>query len=291
MSALNYSSRCVLIIFCLVLAASSGAFAQTQASCTFNVFKLPSDLDQVYGVNDYKTVVGQALFPYPEPQKGFIRYSNGGVSYYIPPNAADARFTWRNNNGVNIGVYTTPNADYIAKGFMLSGSTFTSIVHPNAVWGTNLTGLNKYNSIVGWYLDSNENSHGFRRYSNGSFAALNYPGGTNTVPNGINDAGAIVGSYDGGGFIFHNGSWAILNYPEGTTQLKGISNAGVIVGVSSATEQGVSFLYANGTFKVIDVPNSFSTAVTGISPGGLIVGNVNLNGNQSGWRGFTATCH
>ncbi len=33
---------------------------------------------------------------------------------------------------------------------MLNGSTFTSIVHPTAVWGTTLTGLNKYNSIVGW---------------------------------------------------------------------------------------------------------------------------------------------
>ena len=64
---------------------------------------------------------------------------------------------------------------------------------------------------------------------------------------------------------------------------------GVIVGVNHSTQQGISFLYANGAFKVISIPNSFLTNVSGIPPGGLIVGMTNLNGNQSGWRGFTAT--
>lgn len=273
--------------------ALSPLFAQSQASCSFDIFQLPSDLDEVYGVNDFKSVVGKAEFSSTQtPQKGFIRYSGGGVSYYLVPNSFVTYLTGRNNNGTSVGVYTTKSADTIAKGFMLSGSTVTSIVHPNAVWGTTVTGINKYNSIVGWYADANENSHGFRRNTDGSFTDLNYPGSKNgTAANGINDAGAIVGGYNGNGFIFHNGSWATLNYPGGSTQLLGISNSGVIVGVSSATEQGVSFLYADGAFKVIEVPNSFATLVAGISPGGLIVGNVNLNGNQSGWRGFTATCH
>jgi uncharacterized membrane protein len=259
------------------------------------VFQLPSDLDVVYGVNDYGSVVGKALFPYPNPQKGFIRYSNGSVSYYLAPNAADTWFNWRNNGGTGIGTYTTANAISTAKGFMLSGSKFTSIVHPNAVWGTNLTGLNKYNSVVGWYLDANENPHGFKRFSDGSFRTLQFDSGaTDTIPNGINDYGTIVGWFNNThGFIFHNGAWALLDWPKPTsgTELRGISNGGVIVGVSHDTQQGTSFLYANGTFKVIKIPNSFLTNVSGIAPDGLIVGMTNLNGNQSGWRGFTATCH
>jgi hypothetical protein len=266
--------------------------AQKQASCTFNVFQLPDLQTTVFGTNDYKTVVGEADFT-SNSQKGFIRYSGGGVSYYSAPNSVATRFTGRNNAGINIGVYSSQSASTIAKGFMLSGSTFTSITHPNAVWGTTLTGINKYNSIVGWYLDTNENPHGFKRYSDGSFRTLQFNAGVvNTIPNGINDFGTVVGWYNSThGFIFHNNGWATLDYPNSSpTELKGISNSGVIVGINHSTQQGLSFLYANGTFKIINIPNSFLTNVSSISPQGLIAGTANMTGDQTGWRGFTATC-
>jgi hypothetical protein len=65
----------------------------------------------------------------------------------------------------------------------------------------------------------------------------------------------------------------------------------VIVGINHSTQQGVSFLYANGTFKIIKIPNSFLTNVSAISAMGLIAGTANMTGDQTGWRGFTATCH
>jgi hypothetical protein len=270
------------------------AFAQSQASCTFSIFQLNDLQTTVFGGNDYKTVVGEADFTSTPNEKGFLRYSGGSVSYYSAPNSAATRFTGRNDSGVSIGVYSSQNASNIAKGFILSGSTFTSIVHPNAVWGTTLTGINKYNSIVGWYLDANENPHGFKRYSNGSFRTLQFNSGTvDTIPNGINDYGTIVGWYNTQhGFIFHNNAWATLDYPNSSpTELKGISNSGVIVGINHSTQQGVSFLYANGTFKIIKIPNSFLTNVSSISAMGLIAGTANMTGDQTGWRGFTATCH
>jgi hypothetical protein len=294
MSRSSSSRLSRIVVLSFLVTSSAALLAQTQAYCSFNVFQLPSNVDQVYGANDFKTVVGKALFS-NAPEKGFIRYSSGGVTYYAAPNSAATYFTWRNNNGTSIGTYTTPDASTIAKGFMLSGSTFTPIVHPNAVWGTNLTGINKFNSIVGWYLDANENPHGFRRWSNGQWRILQFDSGaTNTIPNGINDSGTIVGIFNNmHGFIFNNEQWAELDWPKPTngTELRGISNNGLIVGISHDTEQGTSFLYANGKFKIIRVPNSFLTNVTGISTEGLISGMTNLNGNQSGWRGFTATCH
>jgi hypothetical protein len=280
------------IVVCLLNGVQ--AFAQSQASCTFSIFQLNDLQTTVFGVNDYKTVVGEADFTSTPSQKGFVRYSGGVVSYYSAPNSAATRFTGRNDSGVSIGVYSSQNASNIAKGFILSGSTFTSIVHPNAVWGTTLTGINKYNSIVGWYLDANEHPHGFKRYSNGSFRILQFNSGTvDTIPNGINDYGTIVGWYNSQhGFIFHNNAWAMLDYPNSSpTELKGISNSGVIVGINHSTQQGVSFLYANGTFKIIKIPNSFLTNVSSISPTGLIAGTANMTGDQTGWRGFTATCH
>ena len=54
--------------------------------------------------------------------------------------------------------------------------------------------------------------------------------------------------------------------------LTGISNANVIIGFSTSTEPSTAFLYANGVFKVISVPNSFYTIANGIAPGGLITG-------------------
>ena len=188
------ASQVFVIAIALCLIQTFPASAQTQASCTFSIFQLNDLQTTVFGINDFKTVVGEADFT-SKPEKGFIRYSGSGVS---------------------IGVYSSQSASTIAKGFMLSGSSFTSIVHPNAVWGTTLTGINKYNSIVGWYLDANENPHGFKRYSNGSFRILQFNSGTiDTIPNGINDYGTIVGWYNTQhGFIFHNNAWATLDYPN-----------------------------------------------------------------------------
>ena len=194
-----------------------------------------------------------------------------------------------------MGFYSTQGStSNIAKGFILQGSTFTSFVHPKAVWGTSIMGINKYNSTVGWYLDSAEKEHGFKRFSNGGLAALDYPGSQGTDPAGINDYGTVAGSFSNTsgehGFIFHSGSWAQVDYPgsNGQTQLVGISNASLVVGFSTLQEPYVSFLYANGVFKVISVPNSFSTNVTGVSANGVISGNVVYNSGASG--AFTATC-
>jgi hypothetical protein len=145
-------------------------------------------------------------------------------------------------------------------------------------------------------LDSRVNGsfHGFKRYSNGSFIDLDFPVADLSVPHGtspagINDSGVIVGSYSDDlsgpvvhGFIYHNGQWAKLDAPNSPviTVLRGISNAGVIVAFAGVN----SYLYANGTFKLINVPNSVFTEVDGIAPGGLVTG-------RTATKGFTATCH
>jgi probable HAF family extracellular repeat protein len=290
-----------LISACLTLPPL--AKAQAQASCTFKIFQLnPSDPNnpgtEPNGVNDFASVVGAAVNPPANTviQKAFVRFSGGGVNYFSPPDSISAQFYARNNNGVTVGDYA--DSSFHPHAFMLQGSTLTPIVDPKAApFSTDARGINKFNSIVGSYTDTNGKEHGFKRFSNGSFNDLNFPGGSQaTNPNAINDSGTIVGSYtaaDGSlnGFIFNNNSWATLNFPQTTgTELFGISNAGVIIGLDHSTESGRAFMYSNGQFKVISVPNSFSTEATGIAPGGLITGRVNVNGTDSGRRGFTATC-
>jgi hypothetical protein len=174
---------------------------------------------------------------------------------------------------------------------MLQGSTITPIIDPKADSSNgNITrpfSINGWNSVAGWYADPNTGLwHGFKRYSNGSFISLTYPGAVGTYANGINDSGVIVGTYYdtdyiGHGFIYHNGQWATLDFIYAFTGLIGITNSGVILGDGSGSCNSIgcglsgAFLYVNGTFKDLpEVPNSknpagstvSSTRYTGIWP-------------------------
>lgn len=266
------------------------------ADCTFQYFPLPSSVfTLVNGINDFGTIVGQANSA--TEARGFIRYSNGGVTYVKIPNSQGMGFNARNNNGVSVGGYTlkgdpgTPEdpRNPVQRAFVMRGSTFTTIRAPKATDGTSASGINKYDTIVGWYLDAQLNAHGFRFWRNGSFDELDFPNFINTEPVAINDNGFIVGNYNENGtligFIFHNGEWASLAYPDPDTTatfLLGISKTGVIVGAFERSDlSSGSFIYENGVFKRLD-------GVSGISQDGTIVG-ANSDSNGVG-RMFTAKC-
>ena len=161
---------------------------------------------------------------------------------------------------------------------------------PTACSVNGVTGINIWNSIVGSY-NTSSTVVGFKRWSNGGFIKLKFPGASSTFPNRINGKGTIVGSYfvgSGGqlpenGFIYQGSQWATLNYPNAPfTHLAGISNAGAVVGNAIETDGG--FLYTNGVFKKIHDPNGTPTSILGISPRqGLILGTSSLGG-------FIATC-
>jgi hypothetical protein len=310
LSYVRFSSSFALGVLILVTVVSS-AGAQTQASCQFTTFTTRFFISSSSGyrflvprgVNDYGTVVGEAQDDGDFSVRAFTRSSGGGISYYRH-NSMDTFFTDRTNAGVTIGVVGGQFALGSMNGtpFKLQGSTFTpstfklggKTYSKFTVWGTN-----RWGTIVGTYADSSGYAHGFKRYSDGSAVALDYPGSAETVASAINDNGTVVGSYTRylspnawwHGFIYNNGKWATLSYPSSTleTMLSGISNANLIVGTtvtgrSSVTVQG-SFLYQNGTFKKIVMPNSsVPTYAHGVSPGkGLITG-------FSGYTGFVAMC-
>src|SRR5262249_36983725 len=142
--------------------------------------------------------------------------------------------------------------------------------------------------------------HGFKRWSNGTTHTLDFPGAlsSSTEPNGINDLGTVVGSYFAGdrsvhGFIFHNGQWAKLDYPNASdTVLVGITNAGKIIGNADVNASTTLFLFENGRFKVITLPNSVPVSpnlrLMSISPKqGLILGVTDFG---SGKPAFIAQC-
>ena len=293
--------------FAVLLALATTVEAQTQASCVFKIFQLDTDTSNTSsslgGVNDFGTVVGSRFFLHGNIQ-GLIRYSSGGITYFNAPNGTNTNFTDRNDSGVSTGYYFNQNSGR-EEGFLLNGSRFTSISRSGSP--TFVYGINKWNTAVGAYaFGAYPSFHGFKRYNNGGFAAINYPGALGTSPAGINDSGTVVGSYflssqqdpfySQHGFIYHNGQWATLDYPDGTvwTELNGISNAGVIIGNTISNTGGIqtiqtAFIYEDGVFKTISVPNEPLTQVTGISARLGLISGVALDFSGA-TEGFTATC-
>ena len=295
-----YLRIAALAASCLLVPVSE---AQTQATCTFNYFQInPANNDEPethpMGINSYGSVVGQAIEDSNTfPPRGFTRFSNGSVSYVNPTGSISAELSDRNDSGAMVGDYST-HAPYRTS-FLLQGSTMTTISHPGAdaaLGGTLVRGINKYNNIVGYYFDSQETPHGFKRFTNGSFMTIAYPKATGTMPNSINASGWIAGSYNDvnhglHGFVYKNGAYATVDYPNTTaTELFGISDAGVVIGIDHSTELGRAFLYKNGKFEVISAPSAYYTHATGIAPNGLITGEVVYNGQLSTVKGFVATC-
>lgn len=286
----------------LVLLAALPGSAQSNASCSFHFLNIPFPNNESAipeGINAYSTIVGYVTLT--NPQEGFIRYSNGGVSTYRAPNSSSTTIMRRNSSGVNVGYYT-PTGSSKAKGFVKSGSGFQSVVVPGS-FPTYLNGINKYGTIVGDYIGADNHFHGFV-LKNGQFTSINPGNGAIDVTvSDINDNGAIVGTFSNGGvdshgFLLSGGTYHVITFPNevgfGGTTLTDISNSGEIVGdVWTGSDSHQGFLRkTSGAYEFISAPNARLTLADGINASNVIVGNgvtVSSTGNEKPVV-FTATC-
>lgn len=284
--------------------------AQSQAACTFKFFSTKTNITasngspvflQPVGIDDFSTIVGGGDRISGGPL-GLVRWANGGIVHVSGTKALVAR----NDQGTMLGdVRVNSTWQGVLVNGPTSSPTFTPLVL-NIPLDANAsvfpTGINKWGTVIGTYWNPDPtNSHGFKRWSNGTTHTLDFPGAapSSTRPMGINDLGTVVGSYQhthGGrnhGFILHNGDWATLDYPNsGDTVLVGITNAGEIIGRALNGGVWVPFLYENGTFKVISVPHTVPDYQTlkSISPKqGLILGRSAVVGSTA-TEGFIAKC-
>jgi len=274
--------------------------AQIKANCTFDFFipTTPITLHngspvflEPFGINDFGTVVGRTSNGTP---RGLIRWANGSVTHV-------KGISWlmaRNDHGISVGF----DSSLYFKPVLVNGTTITPLVLDVNNGGINtVKGINRWGTVIGRYNNPNlSGDHGFKRWMNGTTRTLDFPGALpgGTEPDGINDNGTVVGyyfarDYSVHGFIFHNGQWATLDYPNASdTVLVGITNAGKIIGNAFflGTASRESFLYQNGTFKVISIPNSDpgTRGLMSISPKqGLILGTAS---DVPGSPAFIARC-
>jgi probable HAF family extracellular repeat protein len=140
--------------------------------------------------------------------------------------------------------------------------------------------INSQGQVVGEYRA--DKARGFI-WRNGTFTTLNlnFPGDLPTVPFGINDRGAVVGTYLTAGNINHgflrssNGDFKTIDVPGAVvTVAEGINNAGTIVGVYVTPDKKLhGFVWNNGVFTMpVDVRDAQNTEINSINAQGEIVG-------------------
>ena len=113
----------------------------------------------------------------------------------------------------------------------------------------------------------------------GGFTLFDVPGYLQTVPNGINDLGQIVGAVhnvgEGHGFFKDGNTITTLGYPDAQfSHFTGINDFGVIAGNTSSASSGVSYGFVkNGQeFTQFRAPGSEVTSAYGINNLGQVVG-------------------
>jgi len=114
-----------------------------------------------------------------------------------------------------------------------------------------------------------------------TFSVIELPGAAETVANGIDMLGRVVGHYqnDTGthGFLLEpDGALVTIDFPGARwTAAFGVNNAGQIVGGYGSTDKATGrhgYLLSGGSFSSFDVPGSIDTVARGINSRGQIVG-------------------
>jgi hypothetical protein len=203
----------------------------------------------------------------------------------------------------NSGIYTPTN---VFKPVGIDGTTMVGGTFVNSA-GV-LTNLGPYpgsittfasgvsgGTVVGWYKDAADVSHGFI-HTAGGYVPLNHPlatdAGGGTVAWGI-DGNNIVGTYfdatDAHGFVWNGTAFTTLNNPAaipGKTFAWGISGNTVVGDYYDGTRYH-GFIETNGAYTQLDYPSAATfTYIFGIS-GNTVVGYYDdANGNE---HGFMAT--
>ena len=211
----------------------------------------------------------------------------------IVPGAVLTNAQGINAGGDVVGIYRDAAAK--VRGFVWQRGVVTPIEYPGAAI-TEARGISPNGEIIGTYRMPGEpavNVHGFLRRLDGSFANVDYPGHTNTIPQRILPDGTILGcrhdhdtmdtmrgiamTPDGG--FFETDAFASMH--NGATP-----NGKMVVGLfmNMITNRSESYVIENGEFTEFVVPGSLLTSAWDVNARGEIVGVYRDAGNRI--RGF-----
>jgi probable HAF family extracellular repeat protein len=227
------------------------------------------------GINSTSQIVGNYVTANGET-RAFLR-SKGGTTDITSGNFTYARAI--NDLGQVVGDAASYN------GFVYENETMTNL---GITTGTNVEvyGINAHRQIVGGDPYA-VNGHAFL-YDNGVTTDLGSIGGfTKSSANAINDSGQVAGSADGHAFLYDHGTFAIAGTFGGQESIaQGINNNGQVVGIADTTSgDSHAFLYRNGMMtdlnSLIDPTSGWAlTDARAINDSGWIVGSGLHNGDN-----------
>jgi hypothetical protein len=135
---------------------------------------------------------------------GFLRARGGSIASFDAPPGSNIFGSIYNNPsgpppsinpaGAIAGTYFDPS--FVKHGFLRTpNGTFTTIDFPGA-FSTEVLAINPAGEIVGDFSNAVTSFRGFLRAPDGTFTEIGPPGSeVNTIPSGINPAGAITGAF------------------------------------------------------------------------------------------------
>lgn len=147
--------------------------------------------NQLLGLNDASVASGY----YADAQGNDHAYTyTGGKFTLISTPGVSAQATGINNENQISGFYVDTAG--INHGFLITNGTLATLDYPGATF-TQALGVNNLNEVVGTYMDAAGNTHGFLYDVTANvYESVNDPSNVdNTVINGINDEGQIVGFF------------------------------------------------------------------------------------------------
>jgi hypothetical protein len=173
--------------------------------------------------------------------RGFVEW-NGVFTSYRDPNTGKGtsnQILGLNDSGIAVGFYADASGN--THGFTLNQATgkFKAVLPPGS--GSVLaTAINDAGDIAGVITNTTGSTNGFIE-KNGQFSALQFPGGSDTQPFGINKHDQMVGSYLDGGGVMHgfllsdpltHAKWVSIDDPNGigSTVINGLNDNGKMVG-------------------------------------------------------------
>jgi hypothetical protein len=260
---------------------------------SFELVDLPGSVRTiVWGIND----VGVAVGVYTDSTgvlHGFIRRANG-VTPFDVPGSSSTSFLDINDVGTAVGWFNDANG--AQHGFKLAPDGTSAVIDVPGAANTYVGSINNRGDMVGSSGPTIDEGTGFLLHA-GSFTTLadppNAEPGT-TLPLGINDTGAISGSFteaDGAqhGFVLLQGTYTVLDplgpnsTDVGLTKINDLGNA-----VGSNGAEGFVVNARSGRVSTFACPGGFAIRVRGINNRGQVTGGCRT-GPTAPFVGFIAT--